>query len=136
MGNKGPQASEVSLLPAGAFVVGGEPGNPYTAAVKSFNEEKGWGFVTSEEIQRIFGKDIFLHRRELQEQQQLPGPGDVITFCVEQGPNGQLEAKQVQTAGGDYSRDTAGVLASSRIDRLQRARPGAAGRRGCVVPRR
>jgi len=115
MGNKGPQASEVSLLPAGAFVVGGEPGNPYTAAVKSFNEEKGWGFVTSEEIQRIFGKDIFLHRRELQEQQQLPGPGDVITFCVEQGPNGQLEAKQVQTAGGDYGATMPGHGGGARV---------------------
>lgn len=94
---KGPQAAEVTLLPAGAFSTGGEPGGLYQGIVKSFKEEKGWGFATSDDIQKIFGKDIFLHRRELKE--QVVKAGDAISFSVEQGPGGQLEAKHVTVEG-------------------------------------
>mmetsp|Transcript_20984 Transcript_20984/g.45374 ORF Transcript_20984/g.45374 Transcript_20984/m.45374 type:complete len:430 (+) Transcript_20984:122-1411(+) len=104
-GNRGPQATDVNPIPAGAFSTGDEPGTPFMGAIKSFNEEKGWGFITSEEIQKVFGKDIFLHKRELNGA-AAPNVGDVMTFTVNQGNNGQLEAKNVQIGGGGYGAAT------------------------------
>jgi len=110
MGPKGPQANDVALLPPGSFGSGEEPGSIYSGIVKSFNEDKGWGFATSDDIQQIFGKDIFLHRRELGESK--PSVGDAIQFSVEQGPSGQLEAKSVSFSGqvaiGGYGAEHAG----------------------------
>lgn len=90
---KGPQAQDVVVLPEGSFGVESQPGVLYNGTVKSFNEAKGWGFATSDDIQKLFGKDIFLHRRELNG--TVPNAGDSIQFSVEQGPSGQLEAKNV-----------------------------------------
>mmetsp|Transcript_14703 Transcript_14703/g.42062 ORF Transcript_14703/g.42062 Transcript_14703/m.42062 type:complete len:393 (-) Transcript_14703:74-1252(-) len=90
---KGPQATDVTVFPPGSFNVDGRQGSFYSATVKSFNEGKGWGFVTSDEIQNIFGKDIFLHRLDLGG--HTPTPGDVVQFCVEPGRTGQLQAKSV-----------------------------------------
>jgi len=90
--SKGPQAVEVVPMPDGAF------GGVFEGKVKSFNETKGWGFVTSQEVQNIFGKDIFLHKRELND--QIPGEGAAVQFSVEQGPKGQLEARNVLLSQG------------------------------------
>eukprot|EP00419_Tripos_fusus_P045046 CAMPEP_0172824548 /NCGR_PEP_ID=MMETSP1075-20121228/18080_1 /TAXON_ID=2916 /ORGANISM="Ceratium fusus, Strain PA161109" /LENGTH=387 /DNA_ID=CAMNT_0013665851 /DNA_START=13 /DNA_END=1172 /DNA_ORIENTATION=- len=95
LASKGPQAVEVSVLPEGSFGNKGKPGQIFTGHVKSFNPEKGWGFLTSDEMQQIFGKDIFLHRQELDG--TIPNVGDVMQFSVEQGRTGQLEAKNVIT---------------------------------------
>merc|ERR1712079_664005 len=52
MGSKGPQAMAVSMLPPGCFRTSAEESSSvYSGTVKSFNAERGWGFVTSEEIQ-------------------------------------------------------------------------------------
>lgn len=94
---KGPQAFDVEVVPQG--YVGEEEGTDslLTGTIKSFNKEKGWGFVTSEEIQATFGKDIFLHRKEIGDAD--PSVGDVVQFIVDIGNTGQLEATQV-TFGG------------------------------------
>merc|ERR1712127_827758 len=95
-GSKGPQATDVKVLPDGCFGAEGQQGTVFQGKVKSFNEAKGWGFVTSTEVQQMFGKDIFVHRREVGE--TIPAAGDPINFTVEQGPSGQLEAKNVTSA--------------------------------------
>lgn len=97
MGFKGPQACEVCVIPPGTVGTSEQEGRVYEGAVKTFNLEKGWGFVTSEEVQRTFGKDIFLHRVEIGEAPP-PSPGDGCKFTVEVGPTGRLEAKNVQFA--------------------------------------
>lgn len=93
LGSKGPQAMAVSMLPPGCFRVSAEESaSVYSGTVKSFNAERGWGFVTSEELQQTFGKDIFLHRRDLQEN-YLPSTGEEIQLCVEIDDGGQPVAK-------------------------------------------
>jgi len=67
LGPKGPQATDVHILPRGSFISSGVEAVVYNGTVKNYKEDKGWGFVTSERTQELFAKDIFLHRRELPE---------------------------------------------------------------------
>mmetsp|Transcript_9719 Transcript_9719/g.15530 ORF Transcript_9719/g.15530 Transcript_9719/m.15530 type:complete len:362 (+) Transcript_9719:72-1157(+) len=50
----------------------------YHGVVKSFSEEKGYGFITSAEITEAFGQDLFIHR------DQLKGfaPGTKVNFAI------------------------------------------------------
>merc|ERR1712228_541146 len=101
MGQQGPQAAEACILPPGTFTITGVEGQdakPFSGNVKSFNAEKGWGFIQGEEIQATFGKDIFLHKRELGD--QAPNVGDELHFTIEVGIDGQLTAKNVEPGLG------------------------------------
>lgn len=105
MGAKGPQATSVSLLPPGSFRANGEEPTVFTGSIKSFNAEKGWGFIASEDLQQIFGKDIFVHKRELEG--HVPSPGEEVQFAVEIDDGGQPVAKHPPvtaplTAPGGY----------------------------------
>jgi len=51
--------------------------------VKFFNEEKGFGFVTTEE-----GKEIFVHISALEDGASLT-ENDSVSFDVEEGDRGQ-----------------------------------------------
>merc|ERR1712190_226301 len=55
---KGPQACDVRLLAPGSFAVGGQPGEMFNGHIKSFSAEKKWGFISGDEIQETFGKDV------------------------------------------------------------------------------
>lgn len=118
MGNKGPQASDVTFLPPGSFgTPDGEPGIWWQGAIKSYNELKGWGFLTSEEIQSTFGKDIFMHKRDMQAGTPVPSQGEEFQFTVEVGDSGRLEAKNVSPAGDappEYEPARAGNRVSGR----------------------
>ena len=60
--------------------------------VKWFNEEKGFGFITSEEV----GKDLFVHHSEIvMEGFRALTPGQKVEFTVEEGPKG-LSARNVR----------------------------------------
>merc|ERR1712176_1396372 len=39
----------------------------HSGVVTSFNELKGWGHISSPEIKELYGKDVFLHRDNLEE---------------------------------------------------------------------
>jgi cold shock CspA family protein len=90
---KGPQATEIHVLPEGAVGVNGLAGKSYSGVIKSFNSEKGWGFVAGDEIQEVFGKDIFINKRELQG--VIPDVGEEVNFTVEVDNDGQAQAKNV-----------------------------------------
>lgn len=99
MAPKGPQACEVSVLPAETFQFEGQPGRQFLGTVKMFNAEKRWGFVTSDEITALFsGKDIFLHQNALQDA-SLPQVGQEVRFSIEVGESGKLQAKEVILEG-------------------------------------
>eukprot|EP00929_Paragymnodinium_shiwhaense_P119072 TRINITY_DN9095_c0_g1_i1.p1 TRINITY_DN9095_c0_g1~~TRINITY_DN9095_c0_g1_i1.p1 ORF type:complete len:298 (-),score=69.43 TRINITY_DN9095_c0_g1_i1:652-1545(-) len=93
MGMKGPQAAELAVLPPGCIGADGRPGQTFEGTVKKFDAEKGWGFVEGDDIAKAFGKDIFVHKRELSD--QAPTSGDRVTFTVEMDNNGQPQAKNV-----------------------------------------
>lgn len=100
MAAKGPQACEVTVLPAETFQFEGQPGREFVGTVKMFNAEKRWGFVTSDEITALFsGKDIFLHQNALQDAASLPEVGQQVRFSIEVGESGKLQAKEVILEG-------------------------------------
>merc|ERR1712083_924749 len=88
----GPQAADVIVLPPGSVGVEGQQGTQYTGRIKSFNAMKGWGFVTGESLLDVFGKDIFIHKRELDG--YTPEEGDELNFTVELDSVGQPTAKR------------------------------------------
>jgi len=49
-----------------------------TGTVKSFNHEKGFGFIECKELLEIFGNDVFLHYKQLNGFE----PGTPVTFAV------------------------------------------------------
>mmetsp|Transcript_5561 Transcript_5561/g.16977 ORF Transcript_5561/g.16977 Transcript_5561/m.16977 type:complete len:447 (+) Transcript_5561:69-1409(+) len=93
MGIKGPQATELTIPPHGSIGFEGERGCTFSGTIKNFNTEKGFGFIEGVMVREVFGKDIFVHKRELGE--HTPSPGDVVCFSVELDNNGQPQAKYV-----------------------------------------
>jgi len=63
--------------------------------VKSYNDGKGWGFITYE------GQDAFVHVKDCNG--AAPNVGDVVTFDIDQDPvrGGQMKAINVQGCTGD-----------------------------------
>eukprot|EP00435_Cladocopium_sp_Y103_P023971 s2297_g5.t2 len=70
--------------------------NCLQATIRLFHQDKGWGFVTSEEITGLFfGKDIFLHGKQLNDSSVTPHAGDEAHFSIEIAENGKLQAREV-----------------------------------------
>lgn len=65
-------------------------------AIKSFNPEKGFGFITCEELECVFGSDVFVH------QKQINGiaPGTAVSFAVVLNKDNRPQAYDVQAEGG------------------------------------
>mmetsp|Transcript_82027 Transcript_82027/g.235662 ORF Transcript_82027/g.235662 Transcript_82027/m.235662 type:complete len:213 (-) Transcript_82027:64-702(-) len=63
--------------------------------VKSFSQEKGWGFI------EMNGTDVFVHFQECNGSSQ-PVVGDVVSFDVEESPSkpGQMRAKNCSGGSG------------------------------------
>jgi len=93
MGHKGPHACAISLLPSGSFGVDGAGGAAFSGVVKSFSAERGWGFISGDDIHATFGKDIFLPKRELGG--HVPTLGEEVKFHVEIDKDGQPVATGV-----------------------------------------
>jgi len=92
-GIKGPEASDVRVLIPGSFSTDGTDGNLLTGAIKTYNPDKGWGFITSDELLANFGKDIFLHKREVAD--HIPSPGEEVQFMAIINKDGRPEATGV-----------------------------------------
>mmetsp|Transcript_102140 Transcript_102140/g.295530 ORF Transcript_102140/g.295530 Transcript_102140/m.295530 type:complete len:381 (+) Transcript_102140:42-1184(+) len=58
----------------------------YFGTLKRINATAGWGHIASEAMQKWYGKDIFVMRRNLQSASVKPG--QAVCFNVEQGPKG------------------------------------------------
>lgn len=95
---KGPKAESCRVLPVGAFRFAENAGQMYQGTVKSWNEDKGFGFLAGDDIREIFGKDIFLHRRELQAKEV--NVGDRVEFQVAVDDKGQPVAKTGSAEAG------------------------------------
>jgi len=90
--------------PVPPFMMDGSSGTPggtarYRGTIKSFNPEKGFGFIECAETYAQFNRDVFLHKAQF---------GDMtvnteVTFLVETNKQGMPQAKDLQvfgTAGG------------------------------------
>eukprot|EP00928_Gymnodinium_smaydae_P003806 TRINITY_DN11342_c0_g1_i2.p1 TRINITY_DN11342_c0_g1~~TRINITY_DN11342_c0_g1_i2.p1 ORF type:complete len:328 (-),score=55.29 TRINITY_DN11342_c0_g1_i2:12-995(-) len=131
---KGPQAVDLRVLPPASFSSPSSPDSRLLCGVvKSFVEQKGYGFVTSDEIQNLFRKDIFLHVYDLRPG-EMPSPGDEVRFKVELGTMGQLVAKSVelQSGGGGHPPPQGPRVQRQAIGAVPRSATGA-GRRASSV---
>jgi cold shock CspA family protein len=72
-----------------------------TGILKSWNDEKGFGFIQSE----IMATDVFIHVSTLKAMSRAPKVGDTIYFDIEQQADGKISAKNCKIHG---------VLAKSR----------------------
>jgi len=121
MGTKGPEASSLIVL---ARPIGAISGQVYSGIVKMHNEEKGWGFLVSDESQQDWGKDIFVHSKEFAG--ILLRAGDVCQYSVMAGKDGRPEAYGVSAmAGGGVNPGASRVLSNfgANNERSQFVRP-------------
>lgn len=91
LGMKGPEATNIRVM--GQI----DEHQIYMGTVKMFNKEKGWGFVTSDDTQRVFGKDIFIHKKDLMG--HIPSEGEAAQFQVVLSPDGRPEAANLSFGG-------------------------------------
>lgn len=62
----------------------------YSGVVKSYNEGNGYGFIECAETFELYGRDVFLHRREY----ETPGlnVGSAVSFSVTLSDKGHPRA--------------------------------------------
>jgi len=68
--------------------------------IKNWNPVKGWGFISCQDTMNIYGKDIFLHKKELYGQE--PFAGTPVQFGVTMSPDGRPIANNVALEVGGY----------------------------------
>jgi len=86
MGIKGPEAMNVRILSSDYAAM-------HSGVIKMWHAEKGWGFIDCPETRQLYGKDIFLHRKELGEQPVKEG--DPVQFVVQISAQGRPESVNV-----------------------------------------
>jgi len=66
-------------------------GGPFVGSVKSYNESKGFGFITCDETFSKYNRDIFLHKNEAD---AIPGLkiGDSVQFTLQLNAQGNPQA--------------------------------------------
>ena len=67
----------------------------YKGKLKSWNDERGFGFIKSQELSH----DVFLHISSLKGMARKPRVGDIIIFEIEGQPNGKKKAKKCSIDG-------------------------------------
>lgn len=101
-GVKGPEATECVVLSENGYSTAGQAhGRQYHGQVKSYNADKGWGFIACDETMAAYGKDIFLYTRVLAG--HVPTPGEAVTFSVAISDQGRPEASDVSFGNKGYT---------------------------------
>merc|ERR1719215_2463973 len=93
MGTKGPEAENIRVISAKA-------GQVYVGTIKQFTAEKGFGFINCDLTRNLYGKDIFLHNKELGG--YTPSQGEDVQFAVAIAADGRPEAVNVAFPNGGY----------------------------------
>lgn len=68
----------------------------YQGRIKSFNPEKGFGFIACDETHAQFNRDVFLHKAQFGDM----SVGTEVTFLVETNNKGMPQAKDLAVFGG------------------------------------
>merc|ERR1711988_803107 len=79
-GRNGNEARNVTITQTAMGAPVALSNQTFTGTVKSFNQEKGWGFIVSPEAKAKFGKDMFLHKDNFSQPEWMPQPGDQVHF--------------------------------------------------------
>ncbi|CAE7541562.1 csp [Symbiodinium natans] len=83
---KGARATDVQVKPG--FQEEGEKGQLFFGEVRSFNQSKGFGFLSSPATESLFGKDCFFIRSEFGD--AWPEPGLHVQFHAKEGERGPI----------------------------------------------
>lgn len=93
----------------GGLAAGAQVDKLYTGTVKSFNAEKGFGFLACEETFAIFSRDVFLHHSQLSGFAQ----GDTVFFRIDvDRTKGTPKARQLQASSAVSPSDSSPVVAA------------------------
>merc|ERR1740138_660349 len=65
--------------------------------VKSFNQEKGFGYIACPELKAVFGNDVYVHAKQIAHMCQ---PGTEVSFAVLLNKENKPQAFDVQPAAG------------------------------------
>lgn len=91
-------AKEAAKVPAVPTFPGGrdrpDPKTRYTGLIKSFNMEKGFGFIACDETMAAFGRDVYLHTNQFDGH----AVADTVTFRVEL-VRGSPQARELAAVG-------------------------------------
>jgi len=68
----------------------------FQGRIKSFNVEKGYGFVESAQATQVYGRDVFLHKAHI----GTFSPGAFVTFAVEMNKQGMPQARDLIGSDG------------------------------------
>merc|ERR1719161_1839242 len=63
----------------------------FQGRIKSYNAEKGYGFVESVEVYLYYRRDVFLHKARIGDFKV----GDYVTFTVESNKDGMPQARNL-----------------------------------------
>lgn len=69
-------------------------GARYTGRIKSFNTQKGFGFIECAEAHQVYSRDVFLHKAQVGNFQI----GTLVTFGVEMNKNNMPQARDLEAA--------------------------------------
>lgn len=83
---RGVQAANVTLVQAAAA-----DAQCYFGEVKTFNQQRGFGFITSPATQQLFGKDVFVMKSDFPNGVVLPG--FQVQFKAKMGERGPVATK-------------------------------------------
>lgn len=67
----------------------------YKGKIKSFNDSKGFGFIDSEKARTTFGRDVFIHKNQIDNLGTQSPQGMEVQFEIELNKNGQPQARNV-----------------------------------------
>lgn len=70
----------------------GVPPGKYLGLIKSFNAEKGFGFIDCPESYIEFGRDVFIHKREIRDY----SVGTEVTFAISTNQDGRPQARDTR----------------------------------------
>merc|ERR1712087_626704 len=68
----------------------------FHGSIKSYNADKGYGFIESAEAYNFYQRDVFLHKAVIGNLTV----GQNVTFTVEMNEKGMPQARDIKAAGG------------------------------------
>lgn len=81
--------SPPTALPHGAYW-----NRQYQGNIRSFNKQKGFGFIDCQDTLQMFGRDVFVHNNQMAESGLVVG--QAVLFEVELSKAGQPQARRLQ----------------------------------------
>lgn len=81
-----------------------DPSRRFQGRIKSFNVEKGYGFIESSQSYDVYGRDVFLHKAHLGEKEV----GAFVSFTVEMNKSGMPQGRDLAASDGSMAKGSKG----------------------------